>query len=206
MAAAAGSRLISTPNTRVGIRRRAASSQPYGTIDESTATAQPISSIRGLVEHPATPAAPNGSAMSAAMTSAIASPSAPGTAARRARWPGCTGPRTCRRPAPGAGRRSARHRRRAGRAARRRRGEAHPEHVAPPPGLHERDGERSQELDGDADAEGHGAQREVEHDVHAGHGQPEQQRRQLARPATSATVAVGARRRALHWKNPAAST
>ena len=42
MAAAAGSRLISTPNTRVGMLRSAVISRAYGMIEDSSATATPI--------------------------------------------------------------------------------------------------------------------------------------------------------------------
>jgi hypothetical protein len=61
-------------------------------------------------------------------------------------------------------------------------GQGHPGQVAPAPGLHQRHEQRPDELDGDGHAQRHGPDREVEHRVHAGHGDAEQHGRLQRRP------------------------
>ena len=67
------------PNTRVGIRRSASISSPYGTTDDSTAIARPPSSSTGASRTADAPAAPYGSTSRAPTASATASPSRPGS-------------------------------------------------------------------------------------------------------------------------------
>ena len=67
------------PKTRVGIRRSASSSSPYGTSDDSTATARPPTSSTGRSRTAEAPPAPNGSTSRAATHSATARPSSPGS-------------------------------------------------------------------------------------------------------------------------------
>jgi hypothetical protein len=77
-AATAGSMLIHTPNTRIGIRRSDSSSSRYGMTEESTPIATPIASTAGrnIALPPAITA--GGVTSTAATTMAMAKPDEPG--------------------------------------------------------------------------------------------------------------------------------
>ena len=75
--AMAGSRLMITPNSAVGSRRSAISSNAYGSSGISSASPTPASSTSGASSSSPAPAMPTGSATSVATTSDTESPSSP---------------------------------------------------------------------------------------------------------------------------------